>query len=79
MARIIHCADPDKDMAKVITLNETPENPGITVRYTDFGSAVLMAAFIFRGRCRYGIKLMTAEEKAAYQAERAALMVGSDI
>ncbi len=82
MARIIHAEDnailegicPDQ-MCKLITYGE-PGHPSdtLTVRYTSLGSGAMICAFIMRGKCRYGLRVLTLEERAAYIQDRLSVM-----
>ena len=80
MARVIHTEEAitAKEVGVLYTYNECPEHPGLTIRYGSLGSCILMGAFIFKDT-RKVLRLMKDDERRTYQAERAALMVGSGI
>lgn len=77
MARIIHteeAATTAREVAVLLTKDESPEHPGITKRYCGLMGAAVMVAYIFKPRgTRYGIRVLSEAEKEAYQRERAFL------
>jgi hypothetical protein len=81
--KTLHCADHNElhsQLAKVITLDEVGHPKGtIVVRYTGLMSAALMCGYIFAGRCRYGLRVLSDAEAEAYRLSRGEAFCGEGI